>query len=141
MAGVIAAILDPASLEDAESFRADVLAVVFPAAISQAVRQLGIRAGEQMTKNFIRRTMEKEGIETVVKLAGRFMGARFTGKAIATKGVPLVGAGIGAGWNWLEVSAVGKRAIAYHTGQPMTAGKLSDWGTRLIPHRFRNQAP
>ena len=35
MAGTIAALLDPASLNDAAKFQADVLAVVFPGAVSQ----------------------------------------------------------------------------------------------------------
>ena len=35
-------------------------------------------------------------------------------KAVVTKTVPLVGAGIGAAWNWVELEAVGKRAIRYY---------------------------
>ena len=68
---------------------------------------------------------------------GRLLGAKLTGRSIATKGVPLVGIGIGAGWNWLEVQAVGGRAIAYHTGQPVGAGKLRDLGRKLMPGRLR----
>ena len=137
MAGGIAALLDPASLDDPERFRADVLAVVFPAAFSQALRQIGIRAGEQLTKNLVRRAVGKGSLETIFKVASRLLGAKLTGRTIATKGVPLVGVGIGAGWNWLEVHAVGGRAIAYHTGQPVGAGKLRDLGRKLLPDRLR----
>ncbi|HEX8913348.1 MAG TPA: hypothetical protein VF796_13390 [Humisphaera sp.] len=139
MAGVVAALLDPESLDAPERFRADVIAVVFPAALSQALRQLGIRVGEEVTKTLVRRLVTKGGFEAIAKLAGRFLGTRMTAKALASKGVPLVGMGIGAGWNYLEVGAVGARAIAYHTGQPVGVGKLREMGRRLIPERFRRR--
>ena len=139
MVGGVAALLDPASLDDPDRFRADVLAVVFPAAVSQALRQLGVRAAEQFTKNLARKAAGKGGIETLAKLAGKVLGTRLTGKTVATKGVPLVGMGIGAGWNWLEASAVGHRAIAYHTGQPVGEQKLMALGRRLLPERLRNK--
>ena len=137
MVGGVAALLDPASLDDPDRFRTDVLAVVFPAAVSQALRQLGVRAGEQFTKALVRRFGSKAGLESLFKLAGKVLGSRLTGKALATKGVPLVGLGIGAGWNWLEASAVGHRAIAYHTGQPVGEQKLAAMGRRLLPVRWR----
>ena len=137
MAGGIAALLDPASLDDPDRFRADVMAVVFPAAFSQALRQLGIRAGEQLTKNLVRRAVGKGTLESIIRMSGRLLGAKLTGRTIATKGVPLVGVGIGVGWNWLEVQAVGGRAIAYHTGQPVGASKLRDLGRKLVPGRLR----
>jgi hypothetical protein len=140
MVGVVAALLDPASLDDPHRFRADVMATVFPAAFSQALRQVGIRAGETLTKNFVRRAVGKDSLEAVIKVAGHLLGSRLTGKSVLTKGVPLVGVGIGAGWNWLEVSAVGGRAIAYHTGQPVGVGKLKELGRRLIPERLRRKS-
>jgi hypothetical protein len=137
MVGGVAALLDPASLNDPERFRTDVLAVVFPAAASQALRQIGMRAGEQFTKSLIRRSAGKGGLETLVKLAGKLLGTQLTGKALATKSVPLVGLGIGAGWNWLEASAVGSRAMKYHTGHPIGEEKLRALGRRFLPERWR----
>jgi hypothetical protein len=139
MVGGVAALLDPTSLADPARFRADVLAVVFPAAVSQALRQLGVRAGEQFGKALVRRMAGKGGLESLSKLAGKVLGAKLTGKALATKGVPLVGLGIGAGWNWLEASVVGRRAIAYHTGQPIGEEKLAALGRRLLPARWRGK--
>ena len=141
MAGGVAALLDPASLDDPERFRTDVLAVVFPAAVSQALRQVGMRAGEQFTKTIARRLATTGGLDALVKLAGKVLGSRLTGKTLATKCVPLVGMGIGAGWNWLEASAVGRRAIRYHTGQPVGEEKLAALGRRLIPERWRTKSP
>ncbi len=136
MAGGIAALLDPASLDDPDRFRADILAVVFPAALSQALRQLGIRAGEQVTKRLVRRVLGKDSLEVAFKLVSRLLGAKLTGKSL-TRSVPLVGAGIGAGWNWMEVEGVGRRAIAYHTGQPMGVSQLKAFGKKILPKRFR----
>lgn len=133
MTGTIAALLDPASLDDPARFRTDLLAVVFPAAVSQAMRQVGIRAGERFTKHLVQRAARKGGLETLVKVAGKVLGTKLTGKAIVGHGLPLVSAGIGAGWNWLEVTAVGRRAIAYHTGQPIGTGRLRTLKDRVWP--------
>src|SRR5947207_650945 len=46
MAGVIAALMDPASLDDESSLRTDIVSILFPGAISQVFRQLGVHAGE-----------------------------------------------------------------------------------------------
>src|SRR5687767_15638356 len=50
MAGTIAALLDPASLDDEAAFRRDVMRVVFPGAVSQALRKVGVRVGENAAK-------------------------------------------------------------------------------------------
>ena len=57
------------------------------------------------------------------ELAVKMLGIRLTEKAIAGKVVPLVGAGIGAAWNWVEVQAVGNRAVNYHLGLESRAGR------------------
>jgi hypothetical protein len=136
MVGGVAALLDPESLDDPERFRAEVVAVVFPAAVSQALRHVGIRAGEQVTKSLVRRAAGKGGFESLLKFAGKLLGTRLPAKSLATKSVPLVGVGIGAGWNWLEASAVGRRAIAYHTGQPIAEDRLRTIGKKLNPARL-----
>jgi hypothetical protein len=139
MAGTVAALLDPASLDDPAQFRTDVFAVVFPAAASQALRQVGIRAGERFTKHVVRKAAGTGGLETLVKIAGKVLGTRLTGKSILGHGLPLVSAGIGAGWNWLEVTAVGKRAIAYHTGEPVGTGRLRHLRDRVMQLRGGGQ--
>lgn len=139
LAGGIAALLDPASLDDPEGFRADVLAIVFPAAVSQAVRQIGLRAGEQVTKALVRRAAGKGGLETLFRIAGKFVGAKLTGKTMLTKSVPLVSVGIGAGWNWMEASAIGNRAIAYHLGRPVLESRLKEIGVKLTPAALRGR--
>jgi hypothetical protein len=116
LAGTIAALLDPDSLSQKETFRREIIRAVFPGAVSQALRKVGIRASEQATKNVIRRALTREAGKEIGERAVKFLGIRLSEKAIATKTVPIVGAGIGAAWNWLEIQAVGNRAVDYHLG-------------------------
>ncbi|MGB7158455.1 MAG: hypothetical protein WBD40_10350 [Tepidisphaeraceae bacterium] len=116
LAGTIAALLDPESLNDPAAFRRDVIHVIFPGAVSQALRKLGVRVGEQATKSLIAKYASRELMKEIGEQATKRLGVRLTEKAIATKAVPLVGAGIGGAWNWLEVQGIGRRAIEYHGG-------------------------
>ena len=114
MAGTIAAILDPISLQEEKTFQADVLAIVFPGAVSQALRQFGLRAGQRVTRNLIQKYVTENFLKDATRFAAKFMFIRVTKNAVVSKTVPLVGAGIGAAWNWLEVDTVGRRAIRYY---------------------------
>ena len=116
LAGTIAALLDEGSLDDREVFKRDIIRIVFPGAVSQAIRKLGVRAGEEATKNVVRKLIGREAGKEIGERAVKFLGIRLSEKAVATKTVPLVGAAIGAGWNWLEIQGVGNRAIDYHLG-------------------------
>jgi hypothetical protein len=116
MAGTIAALLDPDSLGDPAAFRRDILRVIFPSAVSQALRKIGVRVGEEATKSLIAKYASKALMKEIGEQAAKRLGIRITEKMIATKAVPLVGAGIGGAWNWLEIQAIGGRAIAYHAG-------------------------
>lgn len=113
LAGTVAALLDPDSLADPEAFRRDILRSVFPGAVSQVLRRMGVRAGEQAAKSVVRKLAARE----VADRAAKMLGVRLAEKAIASKAIPLVGAGIGAAWNWVEVQAVGRSAIDYHMGR------------------------
>src|SRR5918992_1970462 len=94
MAGVIAALLDPDSLNDATAFRRDILRVVFPGAFSQALRNIGIRVAENSTKQMIEKLVTRGVLKEVGEHTAKWLGVRLTEKAIATKAVPLVGMGI-----------------------------------------------
>lgn len=120
MAGTIAALLDPDSLDHPERFEADVLSVVFPGVVSQALRQIGVRAGQQITRTLIRKYLGEQLIQSVTRLSARYLAVKLSQKAVLTKTVPMVGMGIGAGWNWLEARLVGQRAIRYY--QDRSAG-------------------
>ena len=115
--GVVAALLSPETLDDPQALRADVMAVVFPAAASQVLRQVGIRAGEKLSQAVMRKYMTEDLLRTITRLAGAYIGKQVTREAIVAKAIPLVGIGIGAGWNRLEVQAVAGRAITYFSDE------------------------
>ncbi|HEV2296156.1 MAG TPA: hypothetical protein VGR35_20095 [Tepidisphaeraceae bacterium] len=116
MAGTIAALLDPESLNDPAAFRRDIIRVIFPGAVSQALRKIGVRASEHATKQLIAKYASRALMKEISEQAAKRLGVRLTQKAVATKAVPLVGAGIGGAWNWVEIQAIGRRAIEYHGG-------------------------
>lgn len=114
MAGVVAALVDPESLVNYDAFRADVLTVVFPGIVSQYLHQFGVRASQVLTKDLIRKYISKDALKTIIRLVAKYLGIKLTQKAIITKTVPIVGAGIGYAWNWIEVQTVGARAVRYY---------------------------
>lgn len=129
MAGTIAALLDPDILDDPHKFQADVIAVVFPGLASQALRVAGIRTGMSISKRVIRSQSAERLIQTVLRHGGRWLGIRYTQKAVLSKGIPLIGAGIGSGWNWLEVHAVGQRAVSYYMNRSIAPALDTDTPT------------
>jgi hypothetical protein len=128
MAGTVAALLDPESLNDPAAFRRDIIRVIFPGAVSQALRKVGVRAGEHATKQLIAKYASRALMKEMGEQAAKRLGVRLTQKAVATKAVPLIGAGIGGAWNWLEIQAIGRRAIEYHggSGEPLRK-RVTSW--------------
>lgn len=121
----VAALIDPGSLDDENGMKADIISVIFPAAASQALRQFGIRAGERVSQAALRKYASEDFVRSVTRFAARYVGKKFTGEALVSKAIPLVGIGIGAGWNWLEVQAIGTRAIRYYSDEPIAAAPAS----------------
>ena len=136
MAGTIAALFEPQTLDD-HSIESDIATILFPGAVSQVLRQVGVRAGERATKNLIRKHVTEGALQTVMKVAAKHLGLDLTRNAIVEKTVPLVGAGIGAGWNWLEIGAVGNRAIRYYKGEPL---RVQGDGITTVAARQLNSA-
>jgi hypothetical protein len=139
LAGTIAALLDPESLADTDAFRRDVMRSVFPGAVSQTLRKMGVRAGEQATKAMVRKLAGHAGAKEISERATRALGVRLAEKAVASKAVPLIGAGIGAAWNWVEVRAVGRRAIDYHMGREPAERRALKRLTGYVKYKFRDQ--
>jgi hypothetical protein len=112
--GVVAAILDPSTLDDRDGFHGDILAVMFPNAVSQAFRELGVQAGKTTTRVLIRKYISGSLLKAIIAFAAKYLGIKLTQRAIISKTVPLVGAAIGATWNWVEVERCGRRALKYY---------------------------
>lgn len=118
LTGVIAATLAPESLDDPEAFATDILlGVLFPSAVSIALREVGIQAGKHASRMLIRKHVKSDVLKRITRGAARYLGIKLTQRTIATKTVPVIGAAIGGTWNWLDVRRVGKRAIAYYQGE------------------------
>ncbi len=132
LAGTVAALLDAESLNDPDAFRRDIIFNVFPGAVSQLIRRMGVRASEEAMKNFLRRTLTREASKEMVERSAKMLGIRLTEKALATKAVPLVGAGIGAAWNWVEIQTVGNRAVNYHLGLEMPETRVRKKVTAFV---------
>ena len=141
LAGTIAALLDPASLDDADAFHRDVMRSVFPGAVSQALRRVGVRAGERATKAAVAKLAGRAGTKEVAERATKLLGVRLAEKAIASKAVPLIGAGIGAAWNWAEIQTVGRRAIDYHMGREPSERRAVKRVGSFIREQARKHAP
>jgi hypothetical protein len=138
LAGTLAALLDPHSLTD-QDLRADVVSILFPGAVSQALRQVGIRVGEQvgqrLSAGIVREFLSKDVARTAMRMVTRHLGMELTRKAVLEKTAPLVGAGIGAGWNWVEVGVVGERALQYYGKFPITVSPIRALRNRLGEYR------
>lgn len=119
MAGVVAALLDRPTLLSKVAFDADVVAIVFPGAVSQALRHVGVAAGQGVTRKLIQKYLTESFVKEAGQVASKYLAIRLTEKAIVSKTVPLVGAGIGAAWNWVEMQAVGRRAVRYYQNRPI----------------------
>ncbi len=114
LVGVIGALKDPSSLDDIAGFHGDILAVMFPNAVSQALREVGVQAGKTTTRTLIRKYITGNVLKAIIAFAAKYLGVKLTQRAIISKSVPLVGAAIGAGWNWIDVERCGRRAVKYH---------------------------
>jgi hypothetical protein len=118
LAGIVAALLDPESLDDEVAFRRDIMRIIFPGAVSQVLRRIGVKASERATKAMLQKAVTRGVLKEIVEHVAKSFGGRVAGKALVTKTVPLVSAGVGAAWNWLELQGIGRRAIEYHlTGE------------------------
>jgi hypothetical protein len=120
LAGVIAVILEPSIVEDPDAFSADIIGILFPNAVSQALREVAVRAGQATTRTLIRKYISKDVLKLVIRFAAKYLGLKLTQRALITKSLPLVGAAIGAGWNWVEVERLGQRSIRYYLDKDAT---------------------
>jgi hypothetical protein len=106
----VALIYDPLFFGDRDAAWELVVPILGINAASQALRQVGVAAGEQVTRGLITKYAEKEGLR---KLVLKVFGRRLVAKTVIAKTVPVVGGVIGGTWNWIEVRLLAKRVIAY----------------------------
>lgn len=109
-----AAIIYDERFFDDEDAKWELLIPVFGLNVgSQLARELGVRGGMGVSRAAIKKYLSKETLKLFKKIMLKYFGLKITQKGIITKTVPIVGGVIGGGWNYLEVSRVRKRTIAY----------------------------
>jgi hypothetical protein len=106
----VAVIFDPLFFDDRDAAWELIVPILGLNAASQALRQLGVAAGEQLSRGLIRRCLAKEGLQNaILKVFGR----RVVERTLIAKTVPVVGGVIGGAWNWVEVKLLASRVITY----------------------------
>ena len=88
-------------------------------AVSQLLREAGVRASMGVTRQLIKRYLSKEALKAFQRAMLRIFGLRVTQRAVITKSLPVVGAVIGGGWNWLELRLLRGRCVGYFEGRAL----------------------
>lgn len=115
----VALLYEPGFFDDDEAIW-ELLVPVFGINLaSQLMRELAIRGGMGLTRELLKSYLSKAALESFKRIVLKYFGKKVTQKAVITKTLPVVGLGIGAAWNWLEVKALRKRTFAYFEDQEL----------------------
>ncbi len=89
-------------------------------ALSQFLRDLGVVGSVGVTRVLVRQYLSKETLRSFQKIMLKYFGMKVTQKSLLSKSLPIVGAVIGGGWNFGEVSFLRRRTIAYFENRPLS---------------------
>ncbi|MFH1811885.1 MAG: hypothetical protein ABIJ09_24315 [Pseudomonadota bacterium] len=109
----VALIYDPHFLDDEDACWELLIPIFGIDAASQALRELGMRGGMNLSRAVVRKYLSKATLKAFKSYMLKYFGLKVTQKAVITKTVPVVGGLIGGTWNHIEVKLLGKRVIAY----------------------------
>lgn len=119
MAARIALLFDESYLDDPEP-PYELLVPIFGGRLAAEVaREAAIRGAMGATRQAVRRWISKGALESLKRIALKYLGLKITQRALITKVLPIVGALVGASWNFGEVHVVGNRVYAYFEGKPI----------------------
>lgn len=98
--------------------KTDIYLIIAGDTAKEALKQVGIKVGEEISKRVINRVITREVMKQIWKILGRKIITKAGEKSLIsfTKMVPLVGAPIGFGFNWVTAKTVGSTAIRYYSG-------------------------
>ncbi|MEZ4406169.1 MAG: hypothetical protein R3A52_06820 [Polyangiales bacterium] len=68
----------PSSGDHIESFHTDILAVMLPNAVSQALREVGVQAGKATTRTLIRKYIGGNLLKAIITFAAKYLGIKLT---------------------------------------------------------------
>ncbi|ROO30985.1 hypothetical protein [Salinisphaera japonica] len=108
-----ALIHDPAFFDDEAAAWTLLVPVFGIGASSQFARSLGVAGTHHVTRALLQRYMAREGLRSFKRLMLRYFGLRVTRRGVITKSVPLVGAALGAGWNYVEMAGIRSRTRTF----------------------------
>ena len=114
------ALLYDESYFDEETAPYELLVPIFGArATSEALKEMAVRGGMGVSRQVIKKYLSKETLKQFKKIMLKYFGLKVTQKAVVTKTLPIVGAVIGGGWNFSELTVVGKRVVRYFENEEL----------------------
>jgi len=116
----VALLYDPSFFEQPDAAWELLVPVFGIDALSQFLRDLGVLGSMGVTRQLVRQYLSKETLRSFQKVMLKYFGMKVTQKGVLSKSLPLVGAVIGGGWNFAEVTILTKRTIAYFENRPIS---------------------
>lgn len=116
----VALVYDPAFFEQPDAAWELLVPVFGIDALSQFLRDLGVLGSMGVTRQLVRQYLSKETLRGFQKVMIKYFGIKVTQKGVITKTLPIVGAVIGGGWNFGEVTFLRRRTIAYFQNRPIS---------------------
>ncbi|GBC60131.1 hypothetical protein DENIS_1076 [Desulfonema ishimotonii] len=104
---------------DTADLRTDIFLIIAGNSVKEALKQVSIEAGKEITEKAIRQYITREMAEKAGRAVSRKVIARAGEKSLASsmKLVPLIGAPIGFAFDWTAAIISGKVAINYYSGR------------------------
>jgi hypothetical protein len=106
-----------AEIYDAEFEIDDFFLVLGGTAVTEAMKQLGINAGKDVTKRMVQKHVTRETMKHINRVVSRAIITKAGTKSATSvmKMVPLVGAPVGFAFDWTATRAFGKAGILYYS--------------------------
>ncbi len=104
---------------DTTDLKTDIYLVLAGDAAKEILKRFGIEVGKSVTKKAIERHITREVMKKIWKIVSQKIITKAGEKSFTSfmKMVPLVGAPIGFGFDWVAARTVGKTAIHYYSGK------------------------
>ena len=105
--------------EDTMDLKTDVLLVLAGDSAKEALKRVGIEVTKAATRKAVDRYVTREMMKAIWKVVGKKIVTKAGEKSLLSfaRMVPLVGAPVGFGFDWVMARKVGAIAIAYYSGE------------------------
>ena len=81
--------------------------------VSQLTRKTVEQVGRRATRRLVTTYLSKGTLKAFKSLTKKYLGKKILQRTVIAKSIPIVGAVISGGWNFLESGHVGKRFVCY----------------------------